>query len=105
MRERSGLPGPAYRRGMTAGADDRMDRLYDLPLSEFTSERNALAAALRASCGQDAAALVRALRRPSAAAWAGNQLVRPQPHLVEALLGAGGEWRQAHRQAASGRGA
>src|SRR3954465_7834102 len=105
MRERSGLPGPAYRRGMTAGADDRMDRLYDLPLSEFTSERNALAAELRASGDHEAAALVKALRKPSAAAWAVNQLVRADPDLVEALLGAGGELRQAHRQAASGRGA
>src|SRR3954454_3497082 len=105
MRERSGLPGPAYRRGMTAGADDRMDRLYDLPLSEFTSERNALAAELRASGDHEAAASVKALRKPSAAAWAVNQLVRAEPDLVEALLGAGGELRQAHRQAASGRGA
>src|SRR4051794_10486573 len=97
--------GAAYRRGMTAGADDRIDRLYDLPLSEFTSERNALAAELRASGDHEAAALVKALRKPAAAAWAVNQLVRAEPDLVEALLGAGGELRQAHRQAASGRGA
>jgi len=90
---------------MTAGADDRIDRLYDLPLSEFTSERNALGAELRASGDHEAAASVKALRKPSAAAWAVNQLVRAEPDLVEALLGAGGELRQAHRQAASGRGA
>src|SRR4051794_38140661 len=78
--------------------DERIRRLYGLPLDQFTAERNALAAELRS-------AEVKALRKPSAAAWAVNQLVRAEPELVEALLGAGGELRQAHRQAASGKGA
>src|SRR3954453_8649308 len=78
--------------------EDRIRELYGLPLEQFTAERNALAAELRS-------AEVKALRKPSAAAWAVNQLVRAEPELVEALLGAGGELRQAHRQAASGKGA
>src|SRR4051794_31350084 len=78
--------------------DERIRRLYGLPLDQFTAERNALAAELRSVD-------VKALRKPSAAAWAVNQLVRAEPELVEALLGAGGELRQAHRQAASGKGA
>src|SRR4051794_39628709 len=90
---------------MGSGADERSARLYGLPLEEFTTERNALAAELRAAGDGAAAASVKALRKPTAAAWAVNQLVRAQPDLVEALLGAGGELRQAHRQAASGRGA
>jgi hypothetical protein len=60
---------------------------------------------LRAEGDSETAAAVKGLRKPSAAAWAVNQLVRAEPDLVEALLGAGGELRQAHRQAASGRGA
>jgi hypothetical protein len=90
---------------MTPGADERIARLYGLPLEQFTPERNALAMELRASGDAAAAATVRSLRKPTAAAWAVNQLVRAQPDLLEALLGAGGELRQAHRQAASGRGA
>src|SRR4051794_15425109 len=78
--------------------EDRIRELYGLPLERFTAERNALAAELRSP-------EIKALRKPSAAAWAVNQLVRAEPDLVEALLGAGGELRQAHRQAASGRGA
>jgi hypothetical protein len=90
---------------MTADRDERVARLYGLAPEQFTPERNALAAELRAEGDREAAAAVKALRKPTAAAWVVNQLVRAEPDLVEALLGAGGELRQAHRQAASGRGA
>src|SRR4051795_9075400 len=90
---------------MTAPTDERVARLYGLPPEDFTAGRNALAGELRAEGDHEAAATVKALRKPTAAAWAVNQLVRAEPDLVEALLGAGGELRQAHRQAASGRGA
>src|SRR3954449_4685077 len=88
---------------MTPAPDERVARLYGLPLDRFTAERNALAAELSSDGDRDAAAAVKALRKPSAAAWAANQLVRAEPDLVEALLGAGGELRQAHRQATSKR--
>src|SRR3954447_17701434 len=91
--------------GMTGGADERSAQLYGLPLEDFTVERNALAAELRAAGDGPGAASVKALRQTTAAAWAVNQLVRAEPDLVEALLGAGGELRQAHRQASSGKGA
>jgi hypothetical protein len=90
---------------MTPDRDERIARLYGLPPEEFTPGRNALAAELGADGDREAAAAVKALRKPTTAAWAVNQLVRAEPDLVEALLGAGGELRQAHRQAASGRGA
>src|SRR4051794_23697524 len=95
----------SYRPGMTSSRDERIARLYGLPLEQFTPERNALAAAFRVEGDAEGAALGKALRKPPAAAGALNQLVRAEPDLVEALLGAGGELRQAHRQAASGRGA
>ena len=85
--------------------DSRIDRLYELPPAEFTAARNALAAELRAEGDGRAAARVKALRKPNRTAAAANRLIRAEPELVEALLGAGGELRQAHRQAASGRGA
>jgi hypothetical protein len=90
---------------MTPDRDERVARLYGLQPEEFTPERNALAAELRAEGDREGAAAVKSLRKPTAAAWVVNQLVRAEPDLVEALLGAGGELRQAHRQAASGRGA
>jgi hypothetical protein len=90
---------------MTNGADERINRLYGLPPEEFTAERNALAAELRREGDGAGAEAVKRLRKPTAAASAVNQLVRAEPDLVEALMGAGGELRQAHRQAASGRGA
>src|SRR3954447_26701252 len=90
---------------MTTPTDERVARLYGLPPEDFTAGRNTLAAELRAEGDNAGAAAVKALRKPNAAAWAVNQLVRAEPDLVEALLGAGGELRQAHRQAASGRGA
>jgi hypothetical protein len=90
---------------MTPDRDERVARLYGLPLEQFTAERNALAAELRSEGDGEGGAAVKALKKPSAAAWAVNQLVRAEPDLVDALLGAGGELRQAHRQAASGRGA
>jgi hypothetical protein len=88
---------------MTAAPEEREDRLYSLPLEQFTAERNVLAAELRAAGDVREADRVKALRKPTRAAWAVNQLVRAEPDLVEALLGAGGELRQAHRRAASGK--
>lgn len=90
---------------MSPSADERIARLYGLSLEEFTPERNQLAADLRDQGDRETADAVKRLRKPTTAAWALNQLVRAEPDLVEALLGAGGELRQAHRQAASGRGA
>lgn len=90
---------------MTSEPADRIDELYGVPLDMFTAARNALAAELKAGGDPAAAADVRALRKPSRAGWAVNQLVRAEPDLAEALLGAGGELRQAHRQATKGRGA
>ena len=49
--------------------DDQIDRLYQLPLDEFTSARNALAK----EAGPEAAAIKR-LEKPNTAAWAINQL-------------------------------
>lgn len=80
--------------------EDAIDRLYSLPLEEFTAARNALAKEL---AGDDAKR-VKALRKPTLSAWAVNQAVRAEPGLLEALLGAGGELRQAHRQATRGGG-
>ena len=64
------------------------DDLYGLALEQFIPERGALAKALRADKRREEAAAVAALRKPSGAAWAVNQLVRSQLASVQALFAA-----------------
>ena len=78
--------------------------LYGLPLERFTQERNALAKALRKEGRRDEAAEVSALRKPSVAAWAVNQLVRTQRQAVATLFEAGDALREAQMQLLDGRG-
>ena len=63
-----------------------IDRLYALPLEEFTAERDELAKRLRKDGDRDAAAEVKALKKPSVAAWAVNQVRRDRPEDVRRLL-------------------
>ena len=63
-----------------------IDRLYALPLEEFTRERDELARRLRKDGDRDAAAEVKALKKPSVAAWAVNQVRRDRPEDVRRLL-------------------
>src|SRR5919108_6063710 len=80
-------------------------RLYGLPLEEFTRERDAAARELRKAKERDAAAQVARLPKPSQAAWAANALARERRDLVDALLSAGDELREAQERAVSGGGA
>lgn len=54
--------------------NDEVDELYQLPLSEFTGARNALAAQLKQNGRANDASLVKALQKPPISAWAVNQL-------------------------------
>ena len=80
------------------------DELYGLPLDRFVAERGALAKALRAQKRRDEAATVAALRKPSVAAWAVNQLVRSQGAGVQELFDAGDALRDAQTQLLAGSG-
>ncbi|MEA2287422.1 MAG: hypothetical protein QOJ21_3465, partial [Solirubrobacteraceae bacterium] len=60
-------------------AVDDSDELYGLPLDAFVPERDALAKELRSDGRREEAAEVKALRKPSVAAWGVNQAVRSQP--------------------------
>ncbi len=71
------------------------DDLYGLPLDRFIVERGRLAKDLRTQGRRDDAADVAALRKPSVAAWAVNQLVRTQRAGVDQLFGAGQALREA----------
>jgi hypothetical protein len=60
--------------------------LYALPLDRFTAARDSLARRLKADGDEEAARQVSAMRKPSVAAWALNQVSRDDPEAVAQLL-------------------
>jgi len=70
-----------------------VDPLYDLPVAEFVAARNALAKDLKAAGDKAGSAEVTKLRRPTATAWALNQVARHQPDVLVAALTAKAELR------------
>ena len=68
--------------------ETEIDRLYGLPLAEFTKERDALARRVRADTRRDDAATDAELRKPVLAAWVVNQLAREQRTDIKALVDA-----------------
>lgn len=75
--------------------DDAADELYALPIDEFVEARNALAKRLKSEGDGDVAARVKALRKPTVAAWLTNQLARRHGDEVAALAELGGRMRKA----------
>ncbi len=75
------------------------DRLFGLPLAEFTGERDALARKLRAEGLRDDAAEVAALRKPVLAAWVVNQLARQRRAEVRELVRAADGVKSGRRDA------
>jgi hypothetical protein len=75
--------------------DETVDRLYGLPLAEFTQARNEVASTLRRAGQRDEAARAKALRKPTAAAAAVNRLVREHRREVEQFLHAAAVLRDA----------
>lgn len=68
------------------------DELYALPLSDFTPARDAKAKELK---GTDLAKPVKALKKPSVAAWVVNLLVRREAEQVEQVIAVGEALREA----------
>jgi hypothetical protein len=79
-----------------------IDDLFALPLDEFTTARNALAKQLKQAGDGDAAEQVRALAKPSVAAWAVNQLARREPEAVRSLLNVAARLRSAQERSLKG---
>jgi len=69
------------------------DRLYAEPLGDFTAARDAAAKA--AAGDKDLAARVKALKKPSLAAWAINVLVRREAAQIDQVLALGESLRAA----------
>jgi hypothetical protein len=83
-------------------AEDAAEELYGLPPGDFTKARDERANALRADGERETAAEVKALRKPTVAAWALNQLSRQRKKDVDALLRAGEELRAAQEELLGG---
>jgi hypothetical protein len=84
--------------------DKQVDRLYGLPLDEFTEARNRLASQLRKAGDREAADRVKGLAKPTVSAWVVNRLARERAADVRSLLEAGDEVRAAQERALGGAG-
>src|SRR5437762_12488096 len=71
------------------GLEDELDRLYALPLNEFTAARDEVAQRLRGEGERELADEVKRLRKPSVAVWLMNRLARERQVDVKRLLNAG----------------
>ena len=72
-----------------ADFEDDLDRLYQLPLSEFTPARDELVKRVREQGERERAEEIKKLRKPTAAVWLVNQLARERQLDVQRLLKAG----------------
>ena len=89
---------------MPIDLDKEIDRLYGSAPSEFVAERRRIERALRDEGRKDEADEVKALAKPTTAAWIVNQLAREKRRDVDRLLAAGEGLRKAQRAAVAGEG-
>lgn len=75
------------------------DELYALPLAQFTPARDARAKELK---GTELGRRVKALRKPSTAAWVVDLLVRRESAQVDQVLGVGAALREAQQAMSAG---
>ena len=87
---------------MKSKIEDEIDALFTLPLAEFTSVRNTLAARLKKEKLTDEADRVKLLGKPPVSAWAVNQLYWNHRDEFEQLIATGKRFHsaQASRSAA-----
>ena len=78
--------------------DDQIDRLYQLPLDQFTSARNALAKEAGAMAPE-----IKRLEKPGASAWAVNQLFWRERPIYDELIAASQRLRVAYREQLAGK--
>jgi hypothetical protein len=87
--------GSRVRKNRRVEVEEIIDRLYSLPLAEFTTARNDAERELRKAGQKKQAARVKALRKPTAAASAVNRLVRAHRGEVDEFFGAAATLRNA----------
>lgn len=81
-------------RGVDAELQKIASELYGLPLDEFVTRRDALASEKRKEKNKSLADAIKALAKPTLAAWVVNQMVRHQSDVTD-LLQLGEQMRQA----------
>src|SRR5471030_1585630 len=81
------------------------DRLFQLPLAEFTPARNALASALKKSGDTAEAERVKAIVKPPLSAWVANQLYWRHRKAFDQLIAAGDRFRAAQAAQLAGKSA
>jgi len=89
---------------MAEAPDEEVDRLYGLALEEFIPARDALARQLRDAGRRGEATAIKALKKPTVAAWAANQAVRSQPRAARELWDAGDALAAAQEAVLAGKG-
>jgi len=77
------------------GLEEELDRLYGLPLNDFTAERDVIAKRLRGEGERELADEVKRLRKPTVAVWLVNRLAHEREVDVKRLLNAGEALAQA----------
>jgi hypothetical protein len=82
--------------------ENEINRLYGLPLDEFTAARDRLSRERRKAGERAEAARVKELRKPTASAWAVNQVSRRERGRMRKLLEAGARLRQAQAELLGG---
>jgi hypothetical protein len=82
--------------------DKELDRLFALPLDEFTAARNEAVKRLKSAGDDEAAERVAALTKPSVPVWTINQLARQDKSAMRALLDAAAKLRKAQERALAG---
>jgi hypothetical protein len=82
--------------------EKEIDRLYGLPVAEFTAARNDLAKRLKAEGERAAPARVKELRKPTVAAGLVNRLARNERMNMRALFTAGERLRNAQAKLLKG---
>ena len=85
--------------------DDDIDDLFKLPVAEFTSARNALAARLKKEGRPNDAERVKLLAKPSVSAWAVNQLYWDHRDAFDQLIATGKRFRHGPTSRRTGKGA
>jgi len=89
----------------SADIDAEIDALFQLPLTEFTAARNALAGRLKKAGDAADAERVKSIQKPSATAWAVNQLYWHHRKDIEALVAVGERFRKAQAAQLAGKNA
>jgi hypothetical protein len=75
--------------------EEAASRLYAVPAADFIATRNELAKELKAAGDQLGSTRLKALRKPTVAAWLANLVARELPDDIDDLLALGDEFREA----------